>query len=154
MSFAHEGLRPLWPVTFFLPLFLVGSALLLQAMRPRTAGMHLHFRGRRLLAIGLCVLACLAAARVVLADPAPSGPRACATASRQDANALAETFYQKGDYQHAGECYEAAGDKGHADLAFVKAAGPKAEEAGRSLKSQADTAKVLFASVGKAFRGH
>jgi hypothetical protein len=160
MFFAHTGFRPLWPVIFFLPLLALGVAFLLQAMhRPatpakRAAAALLRPRGRRLLEIGVCGLACLAAARVVFADPAAEQPRACATASREEAGALAVQLYQKGDYQRAGECYQAAGDLRHADAAFLKATGPKAEETGRDLKAQADTAKSLFASVGAAFRRH
>ncbi len=161
MLFAHAGFRPLWPVVFFVPFFFMGLAFLRQAMHrdaspaARTPGAtQVRSRTPRFLAIGVGALACLAAARAVRADPVPTEPSACASASRQEASALADSLYQKGDYQHAGQCYEAAGDMGHADLAFLKATGPKSEETGRALKGQADAAKALFASVGKAFRGH
>jgi hypothetical protein len=161
MFLAHTGFRPLWPVIFFLPLLALGVAFLLQATHRqatpaprRAAAARLRPRRRRILEIGVCGLACLAAARVVFADPAAEQPRACATASREEAGALADKLYQQGDYQRAGECYQAAGDLRHADAAFLKATGPRAEETGRALKAQADTAKSLFASVGEAFRRH
>ena len=158
--FAHAGFRPLWPVIFFVPWLLLGLAFLLQSMhRPapaprRTGGTLLRSRSRRLLEIGLWGLACVAAARLSLADSAPAEPRACATASRQEAGELADRLYQQGEYQHAGECYEVAGDLTHANGAFLKATGPKAKEARRDLKAQADAAKTLFASVGASFRRH
>lgn len=162
MLFAHHGVRSLWPVVFFVPFVVVGVAFLLQALHGQAiaaAGrgarrQHSRHRGQRLLVIGVAIVACLIGARAVLADPPAPEPRACASASRQEASALADSLYRKGDYQHAGQCYEAAGDMGRADLAFLKATGPKSEEAGRDLKAQADAAKSLFASVGKAFRGH
>ena len=33
LFFEHAGLRPLWPVIFFLPWFFVGVAYLVKAMR-------------------------------------------------------------------------------------------------------------------------
>ena len=66
---------------------------------------------------------------------------------------LADKFFQRGEYQQAGACYQLAGDMAHANLAFLKAAGPRSEDSARTLKAQGDVAKSLFARVGSAFRG-
>ena len=102
--------------------------------------------------IGLWGLAFLAAAGVVLADPAPEASPACQVASPQQARSLADRLFEQGDYRRAGACYQAAGDLRHADLAFVKAVGPESEDTARALKAQRDAAKSLFESVGRAFR--
>jgi hypothetical protein len=160
--FVHPGFRPSWPIVFFFPWLALGIAFLLQSVRKpalpastKKEATHLGFRVRRLLAIGLYAFTSLAATGTVLGDPAPAAePRACASISPGQASTLADNLYQKGDYQHAGECYEAAGDMEHANMAFVKATGPKSVETGQALMSQADSAKALFASVRKAIRGH
>lgn len=95
----------------------------------------------------------LAAAQLALADPAPPALPACEAAGAQEAGVLADKLFGKGEYQHAGVCYQAAGDMVHANLAFLKAVGPQSEDTARALKTQRDTAKSLFDSVGHAFRG-
>lgn len=122
MMHVHAGLRPLWPVLVFLPWVLLGVAYL------------------------------LAGARVARADPAPAVTPACEAVGPQQAASLAEALYRKGEYQRAGRCYQAAGDMAHANLAFLKAAGPQSEDTARALRAQRDTAKALFVNVGKAFR--
>lgn len=117
-------------------------------MHPRPA------RTRRFHAIGLWGLSLLAAAQFAFADPAVEGPSACASASPQEARSLADRLYEQGDYQQAGACYQAAGDLAHANLAYLKAAGPTGEDTARDLKSQRDTAKALFSGVAQAFRGN
>lgn len=67
---------------------------------------------------------------------------------------MAGRLQGQGDYQRAGECYQAAGDLARANLAFLKAAGPRGEDTARTLKTEGDAAKALFASVGKAFRSN
>ncbi len=42
----------------------------------------------------------------------------------------------------------------HANLAFLKAAGPEGEDTARALKAQQEAAKSLFAKVGNAFRSN
>jgi len=39
--FVHGGFRPVWPVIFFLPLFFVGAAYLLESVRNGRAWMAL-----------------------------------------------------------------------------------------------------------------
>jgi hypothetical protein len=97
-------------------------------------------------------LACVAAAHVAIADPATETPSACEVSSPREASTLADKLFEKGEYQHAGACYQAAGDMVHANLAFLKAVGPDSEDTARALKAQGDAAKSLFAKVGHAFR--
>lgn len=112
-------------------------------------------RGRQLRGIPLWALACVIAARVAIADPASAAPPACEVASPQEASALADRLFETREYQHAGVCYQAAGDMVHANLAFLKAAAPESEDSARALRAQRDTAKALFTRVGNSFRsGH
>jgi hypothetical protein len=75
-------------------------------------------------------------------------------ASPQEAGVLADELFERGQYQQAGACYQAAGDAVHANLAFLKAAGPRGEDTARGLKAQQQAAKSLFAKVGNAFRSN
>jgi len=99
-------------------------------------------------------MASIALAQAAFADPAPQTQAACQAASPQEAGVLADQLFQRGQYQQAGECYQAAGDKVHANLAFLKAAGPRGEDSARTLKAQGDAAKSLFARVGNAFHSN
>lgn len=110
-------------------------------------------RRRRFRGIAPWVLACIVAAQVAIAGPAPAAPPACEATSPQEAGALADRLFRKREYQHAGLCYQAAGDMVHANLAFLKAAGPESEDTARALKAHADAAKALFARVAGAFHG-
>lgn len=94
--------------------------------------------------------AALAFAHVAGADPVAGAQRVCEAASAREAAVLADKLFEKGDYQHAAACYEAAGDMTHANLAYLKASGPQGEDTARALKAQGDAAKALFASVGHA----
>ena len=96
----------------------------------------------------------LAATRVVLADPAVEHSRGCEVASLQEVRSLADRLYEQGDYQRAGECYQAAGDLENANLAFLKATVPTGEDTARALKTHGDAAKSLFSGVKHAFRGN
>jgi hypothetical protein len=98
--------------------------------------------------------ACLAAYRLVLADPALEGPHPCEVASPQEARSLGDALYEKSEYQRAGECYQAAGDPSRAQQAFLKAVGPKSETAARAAREQRDAAKALFTRVQQAFRSN
>ncbi len=102
--------------------------------------------------IAVLAVALLAAGRIVLAGPASGQPQACAASTAQEAATLADKLFAAGQYQHAGECYQAAGDMPHANLAFLKAAGPRGADTARDLKAQGDTAKALFANAAQAFR--
>lgn len=148
--FTHAGLRPLWPVIAFVPWLILGAGLLIYAAAQRLRQpLGTPSRARRLHVMGVLALGLLAATRVVMADPAQS--RSCEVATAAEARALADRLFEKGEYQRAGECYQAAGDLVHANLAFLQAAGPTGEDTARGLKTQRDAAKALFASVGQAF---
>jgi hypothetical protein len=93
-------------------------------------------------------------APLALADPTSDGSHSCEAAQPQEAKALADALYEKGDYQHAGECYDAAGDPMRAQRAYLKAVGPNSEAAARGLKADTSTAKALFTQVQQAFRSN
>lgn len=160
--FTHLGPKPFWPaIVLFLPWLLLGAGYLVSAARHTLHGVpgllpvrtSPPSRARRLHAVSLVALLLLVATRAVQADPVAS--RACEAMAPSAAGALAGRLFEKGDYQHAGECYQVAGDLVHANLAFLKAAGPKGADTAKDLKTQGDTAKALFASVGQSFkRGH
>jgi hypothetical protein len=96
----------------------------------------------------------LAAARLVLADPAHDESRACEAASPQpqEARSQADVLYERGEYQRAGECYQAAGDEPRAQLAFLKAVGPNSDATARAFRQQQHAAKSLLTKVQQAFR--
>jgi len=104
--------------------------------------------------VRLWSLAGVAAAQVALADPAPEAQLDCQVAVPQEAGIRADQLFDRGEYQQAGACYQAAGDMVHANLAFLKAAGPRSEDTTRTLKAQQAAAKSLFAKVGNAFRSN
>jgi hypothetical protein len=97
-------------------------------------------------------LAGVAATQIALADIPPEVPPSCEVSGAQEAMALADRLFEKGEYQHAGACYEVAGDMGRANVAFLRAVGPKSEDSARAFRQQRDQAKALFGSVERAFR--
>jgi hypothetical protein len=100
-------------------------------------------------------LALLAATRLALADQAHDGSRVCEAASPEQAKPLADVLYENGEYQRAGACYQAAGDRSRAQSAFLKAVGPNNEANARAFREQQDAAKSLFTKMQQAFRrGH
>jgi hypothetical protein len=137
---APHGFRSLWPALQFTPWLTLGFAYLRRSAR------------RPLRRASIWGVAVLAAAQIALADPAPQPSPACAVTGTQEARTLADKLFEKGEYQHAGACYEAAGDMTHANLAFLKAAGPASEESARALTAQMDRATALFSAVGRAFQ--
>jgi len=117
--------------------------------------------GKRLRAFGspgvaaLCTLAfslLLATVPPALADPAPEAHRPCTVATPQQARRLGDELFERGAYQRAGECYEAAGQYALANRAFVKAVGPQSASASHQLAVQSDQAQDLLHRVQKAFR--
>src|SRR5262245_48213558 len=103
--FAHTGFRPLWPVIFFLPWFLLGAAYILQAIAQRrvqpaalrvSAGARALRRSWRLRgSLAVVALAALAVAHHAFADPASEVARRCEAASPQEAQALADVLYEQ-----------------------------------------------------------
>jgi hypothetical protein len=111
-------------------------------------GLHLRRPHRR---VRVCAWACLAATRMVLADPAPDESRHCDAADPPAAKSLADVLYERREYQRAGECYQAAGDPSRAQLAFLKAVAPQSEATARAFREQQDAAKSLLTKVQQAF---
>jgi hypothetical protein len=103
--------------------------------------------------IGIWSLAGVVASQVVFADPATPS-LTCEAASPQEAAIVADKLFEREEYQQAGACYQLAGDMVHANLAFLKAAGPRGEDSARALKAQQEKAKSLFNRVGNAFRSN
>jgi hypothetical protein len=161
--FAYHGVRALWPVIFFLPWLLLGSAYLLEPVfHPRSRLVKLPASGiRRRTAsparrvgligfVGLGLLLILIVAPLALADPVTEGQAPCA-ATREEARKLGDVLFEKGAYQRAGECYQAAGEYGLANRAFVKAVGPQSAVTASQLSAQRDQAKSVLRKVEWAF---
>ena len=77
--------------------------------------------------------------------------RNCDAPSVEQARALADHFYQQGDYQRAGKCYLVAEEPNLADRAFLKATGPAGADTLRSLAQSRDEAKTQFQKIEEAF---
>jgi hypothetical protein len=93
-------------------------------------------------------------ASVGRAGPAAGDSASCAAATQEQAKWLADELYRQGQYQRAGDCYQAAGDLPDANEAFVKAIKAKSDTAGKELHRQSEIAKTLFTGVRQAFRSH
>jgi hypothetical protein len=104
-----------------------------------------------IVALGVFAVAVAAVAR---SEPASESTPSCAAATPEQAKWLADEFYRQGQYQRAGDCYQAAGDLPDANVAFVKAIRAKSEAAEKDLHSQSQVAKTLFTGVQQAFRSH
>jgi hypothetical protein len=162
--FAHPGIKPLWPVLLFLPALAMGVAYLFAAalhQRWRLASIRIPsasraFRPRWRVRAGVVLVGVvlLAAGYVALADSGSGTRSACEAQPTSEAKLAADTFYERGDYQHAGECYVVAGDQLRAQRAFVKAVGPNSEVAARALTEQGNSAKALANKVREAFHAN
>jgi hypothetical protein len=158
--FVHAGFRPLWPVIFFLPGMLLGAAYLFAALfqpglklaRGAVQSQWPRHHWRSGAGLVIVTLAFLAASQVALADPATHESPACEAADAHQAKLLADVLYDKGEYQHAGACYDVSGDQPRAQLAYLKAAGPSSERAARGLRQESDAAKALFDKMQQALR--
>jgi hypothetical protein len=166
---AHHGFRALWPIIFFLPFLLLGSAYLSEwafhrlsrpiwmasiGARYRTA-----FPEGRLRIVGLGLLIglglLLISASVALADPAPEAHASCSVTAKEEARRLGDSLYEQGAYQSAGECYQAAGEFGLANRAFVRAVGPQSAATASQLSGQRDQAKMMVRKIELSFHtGH
>jgi hypothetical protein len=157
----HMGYRSLWPAVFFLPWLVVGAAYLLEAMwqeGPRAIAVRAPLSVPRVplrwlfaaVLVGWGVLGA-ALTSVARADGAAPSIGSCEVAAPQEARVLADALYDKGEYQRAAACYDAAGDALRAQRAYLKAVGPSAEDTARKLKDQSNAAKALFTQVQGAF---
>jgi hypothetical protein len=102
------------------------------------------------LSIGALILL-LVSAPLAHADPAVEAHQRCGVSTQEQARRLGDLLFDQGAYQHAGECYEAAGEYSRADQAFLKAVGPASAATARQLSDQRDQAKALFGKVERAF---
>lgn len=161
--FRHAGYRALWPVIFFLPWLLLGSAYLLEwVLRLRSRAIALPSVGPRhrpafpvgiLLIIALGFL--LIFAPLALADPVLDAHPGCPVTTVEQARTLADTLFEQSAYQGAGKCYEVAGEYALANRAFMKAVEPQSAQTARQLSEQRDQAKMMLHKVELAFRaGH
>jgi hypothetical protein len=162
----HHGVRALWPVIFFLPWLLLGGAYLSEwalhrLSRPiRLASLGARYRmaipAGSLRIVGLGLLVGLGffpiTASTALADPVPETHAPCPVTTQEDARTLGDSLYEQGAYQNAGECYQAAGEYGLANRAFVKAVGPQSTVTAGQLSEQRDRAKMMLRKVELAFR--
>jgi hypothetical protein len=76
----------------------------------------------------------------------------CNEASPEHARQRADTAWQDGDYQRAGECYLAAGQHALADQAFVKASAQAREDTSRRLASNLSDVKAQARQMKQAFQ--
>ena len=161
--FAHSGYRPLWPLIFFLPWLVLGSAYLGEwalHRRSRPIGFpSVRSRQRTALLAGILfiVAVCflLMVAPTAFADETPQAQAACSVTTVEQARNLADTLFEQGDYQNAGVCYQAAQEYALANRAFMKALEPQGEATERQLSEQRDQARTLLHKVQLAFRsGH
>jgi len=161
--FAHSGYRPLWPLIFFLPWLFLGSAYLggwVLHRRSRSVGLSsVRPRHRTALVAGIlfiiafCFL--LIVAPSALADPVREDYAACPVTTEAQVRNMADSLFERGDYQSAGVCYQAAGENALANRAFMKALEPRSELTARQLSEQRDQANRLLRKVQLAFRsGH
>jgi hypothetical protein len=161
----HHGVRALWPVIFFLPWLLLGGAYLSEwALHRLSSPIRLPSIGARdrmanpagsLRIVGLALLVGLGffliTASTALADPVPETHAPCPP-TQEEARRLGDSLYEQGAYQSAGECYQAAGEYGLANRAFVKAVGPQSTVTAGQLSEQRDRAKMMLRKVELAFR--
>jgi hypothetical protein len=101
------------------------------------------------LLIGLGLL--LITASVALADPVPEAHAPCPVTAQEEARRLGDSLFEQGAYQSAGECYQAAGELGLANRAFVKAVGPQSAVTANQLSEQREQAKTMLRKVQLAF---
>jgi hypothetical protein len=165
----YHGFKALWPVIFFLPWLLLGSAYLggwalhrlsSPARLPSIGTRYgMAFPAGRLRVVGVGLLIglglLLITASVALADPVPEAHAPCPVTAQDEARRLGDSLFEQGAYQSAGECYQAAGEYGRANRAFVKAVGPQSAVTASQLSEQREQAKTMLRKVELAFHpGH
>jgi hypothetical protein len=155
--FEHHGVRALWPVIFFLPWLFLGSAYLFESVFESVSHGIRHRMALPAGRVGLIgfvalgLLLILIIAPLAIADPVPEGHAPCAAATQEEARKLGDVLFEQGAYQRAGECYQAAGEYGLANRAFVKAVGPQSAAAASQLSEQRDQAKTMLRKFELAF---
>jgi len=94
----------------------------------------------------------VAFAPLVLADSALEGEQQCPAVTTEQARSLADELLDQGVYERAGECYQAAGEYGLANRAFLNAVEPESKTTARQVSDQRDQARSLLRQVQQAFR--
>lgn len=141
---------------------------------PHPAGFFHHEAMQRMntqthqsVARGLLIVLCLLSGPLVLqnvqtADADSPTPTTAAVTGQQDCRGVdAKTARQQAlaathqaQYQRAGQCYLAAGDKPDADVQFAKAAAADARVTKRQLAVGVKQAKAQFRQLREAFASH
>ena len=116
---------------------------------------------------GLLIVLCLCSSPAVLqnlstaaaASPSPGvateiAPNPCRGMDAKLAHERADLAFRKAQYRQAGQCYLIAGDKPHADLAFVKATAAEAPATKRQLAANANQVKEQLRQLREAFNSH
>ena len=106
------------------------------------------FNALRIIGLGFL----LTATRLAVADPAQEEHQHCPGPTQEEARALGDVLFERGAYQRAGECYQAAGEYALANRAFFKAVGPESAVTARQLSDQRSQAKTMLRNLQQAFR--
>ena len=85
---------------------------------------------------------------------AVTGQQDCRAVEPKTARTRAVAAIRKSEYQQAGQCYLAAGDKPRADLQFAKAAAADSVTTKRRLAVGVKQAKAQFRRLREAFASH
>jgi hypothetical protein len=96
----------------------------------------------------------VAIAPVGRTEPTLGDASGCAAATPEQAKWLAHQLSLQGQYQRAGDCYQAAGDLADANVAFVRAVHANGDATAKDLQRQGQIAKTLFTGVQQAFRSN
>jgi hypothetical protein len=121
----------------------------------------------RSVARGLLIVLCVLSGPIVLQNiqtaaadspvhskAAVIGRQGCGGVDSKTAHDRAVAAARKSQYQQAGQCYLAAGDKPRADLQFAKAAAVDSATTKRRLAVGTKQAKAQFSQLREAFASH
>jgi hypothetical protein len=105
----------------------------------------------------LLALALLGAAGTAVADVQDTvvvvgAAETCGDATPEHARWLADKASRDGDYQRAGECYLAAGQRSLADQAFVRASAQSKTDTSKRLASNLNDFKTSARQMKQAFQ--
>lgn len=94
----------------------------------------------------------LSAAPVAFVEEMMEESQACLVSTRDQARSLGDGFFVRGDYQHAGECYETAEEYELANRAYLKALVPGGKATAGKLSEQREQATTLWEKVHRALQ--
>jgi len=89
--------------------------------------------------------------RLALASEVRQAQPVCTDVTSQAARATGDGLYQRGDYQHAAECYLRAGEPALADGAFLKAARPAGADTAQQFAQNGEDAKAQLRKIRDSF---